>query len=218
MEKQASKTKKNLIFKLFSKHPSFLVLGKSPHTSFNRNKASFNKKMNNNKNNKNNKKPKITATNKPVSDKHSPTNPTSSKISCFGGLLTPKNKKKKKKKKKTMTKKSNTKPLIYSRVRTVQRLYSGVGNGRNTHAPSRIPNSLEVRRLASRHETFKKFDRRVYYEDLEKDDDDGEQEEEVVIDVSSINLNGGDVSLEPRKEVNLWNRRSKLPPPPLQLN
>ncbi|XP_039138935.1 uncharacterized protein At1g76070-like [Dioscorea cayenensis subsp. rotundata] len=217
MEKQASKTKKNLIFKLFSKHPSFLVLGKSPHTSFNRNKASFNKKMNNNKNNKNNKKPKITATNKEASDKHSQ-NPTSPKISCFGGLLTPKNKKKKKKKMTTMTKKPSTKPLVYSRVRTVERLYSGVGNGRNTHVLSRIPNSLEVRRLASRHETFKKFDRRLYYENLEKDDDDGKQEEEVVIDVSSINLDGGDVSLEPRKEVNLWNRRSKLPPPPLQLN
>jgi hypothetical protein len=60
-------------------------------------------------------------------------------------------------------------------------------------------------------------DHRNYYSDEERGESD-EEEEEFMIPFSAPMMIGGGVPLQPRKEINLWKRRTMAPPRPLQLN
>lgn len=57
---------------------------------------------------------------------------------------------------------------------------------------------------------------RNYYSDEERGESD-EEEEEVMIPFSAPMMMGGGVALQPRKEINLWKRRTMAPPRPLEL-
>lgn len=58
-----------------------------------------------------------------------------------------------------------------------------------------------------------------YYSDEERGESDEEaEEEEMRIPFSAPMMVGGGVPLQPRKEINLWKRRTLSPPTPLQLN
>ncbi|KAJ0969841.1 hypothetical protein J5N97_022718 [Dioscorea zingiberensis] len=201
MEKQAAaKAKTNTIFKLLSKHTFTILLGKPPCTSYNMKLKTVNKRSFSCRRDQVMHKSKQ----KKKHDTDAEDHPTSPKISWVCRLL------QKKKVRKTSKLKSSSQKKIHTRVRPRQRLYDN-----RLNVLARAQTSVQIRRLASRHETFKKFDLRVFYEDLEKDS------EEVIVDhMSSLHLGctGDDVCLEPRKEVNLWKRRTKPPPPPLQLN
>lgn len=61
-------------------------------------------------------------------------------------------------------------------------------------------------------------DHRNCYSDEERGDSDREEEEDYIIPFSAPLTVGGGVELQPRKEVNLWKRRTIKPPRPLQLN
>lgn len=93
----------------------------------------------------------------------------------------------------------------------------------------------QMKRFASGRDTFANFDWKAqvapeeidnYYSDEERmqSDDDDEEEEEFKIPFSAP-LGGGGVAgcslgldLKPRKEINLWKRRTMAPPRPLQLD
>ncbi|WCJ44291.1 hypothetical protein M5689_024966 [Euphorbia peplus] len=90
----------------------------------------------------------------------------------------------------------------------------------------RAPPLSQLKRFASGRDSLGDFDwvtaqvitpfgtdQRNYYSD--GDEDDEEEDEEVIIPFSAPMMIGG---LEPRKEVNLWKRRTMDPPRPLQLN
>ncbi|KAL9225746.1 hypothetical protein vseg_001636 [Gypsophila vaccaria] len=79
-------------------------------------------------------------------------------------------------------------------------------------------------------ECFSDEERRGKRDGYEDEDEDGDDEKEVIIAYSAPMLLGGgrsnnnnnnnnnnNVSLKPRKEVNLWKRRTMDPPPPLAL-
>ncbi|XP_027333264.1 uncharacterized protein At1g76070-like [Abrus precatorius] len=98
----------------------------------------------------------------------------------------------------------------------------------------RAPPLGEMRRFASGRETFSNFDwkAQIAPEEIEErdcysDDDrvESDAEEDVIIPFSApIMLGGGGggpesvPNLQPRKEINLWKRRTMAPPRPLQLN
>ncbi|KAG8377993.1 hypothetical protein BUALT_Bualt08G0091500 [Buddleja alternifolia] len=100
----------------------------------------------------------------------------------------------------------------------------------------RAPSLSQMRRFASSRDTFSNFDwttaqiapeeeDRDYYSDEDRGYSDGE--DDVIIPFSAPILGAGDgagagygggLGLEPRKEINLWKRRTMAQPKPLQLN
>ncbi|KAG6704729.1 hypothetical protein I3842_07G147200 [Carya illinoinensis] len=95
----------------------------------------------------------------------------------------------------------------------------------------RVPSLSQMKRFASRRNSLPDFDwtanqitiidrdHRNYYSDEERDREESDQEEEeVMIPFSAPMMIGGGVPLEPRKEINLWKRRTMAPPRPLDLN
>ncbi|KAL0432321.1 UNVERIFIED_CONTAM: hypothetical protein Slati_2566400 [Sesamum latifolium] len=91
------------------------------------------------------------------------------------------------------------------------------------------PSLSQMRRFASSRETFANFDwttaqivpeeDREFFSDEERGDSDAE--DDVIIPFSAPIMVGGGVAgleLEPRKEINLWKRRTMARPQPLQLN
>ncbi|KAL4335537.1 hypothetical protein GQ457_07G027320 [Hibiscus cannabinus] len=109
------------------------------------------------------------------------------------------------------------------------------------HAPKladRAPSLGQMRRFASGRDAFASFDwttqiapveadhRRDYYSDDDEERRDSDFEEEDVIIPFSAPITvgggggggGGGVTLQPRKEINIWKRRTMNPPRPLQLN
>ncbi|KAK7352208.1 hypothetical protein VNO80_17626 [Phaseolus coccineus] len=97
----------------------------------------------------------------------------------------------------------------------------------------RAPHVSQVRRFSSGRDALASFDWKVaqvapdeaeidyYSDDYRVDSSDGEEEEEVMIPFSAPILVGGGVgvlNLKPRKEINLWKRRTMAPPMPLQLH
>ncbi|GAU24947.1 hypothetical protein TSUD_311820 [Trifolium subterraneum] len=94
----------------------------------------------------------------------------------------------------------------------------------------------QMKRFASGRGTLANFDWKAhvetqpkeiddYYSDEERihSDDDDEEEEEFMIPFSAPILVGGaynglGLDLKPRKEINLWKRRTMAPPRPLQLD
>ncbi|KAL0323224.1 UNVERIFIED_CONTAM: hypothetical protein Sangu_1941700 [Sesamum angustifolium] len=104
-------------------------------------------------------------------------------------------------------------------------------DGSKDHAEPSVPapSLSQMRRFASSRETFANFDwttaqiapeeDRDFFSDEERGDSDAE--DEVIIPFSAPIMLGGGVAgleLEPRKEINLWKRRTMARPQPLQLN
>ncbi|XP_027356407.1 uncharacterized protein At1g76070-like [Abrus precatorius] len=139
---------------------------------------------------------------------------------------------------------NNTKDReVKKRVSTFQRmLFHGAkpkseGRKSDTSAPHQYskdaPHVSQMRRFSSGREAFANFDWKVapekeendYYSDEDRVESDTE-EEEVMIPFSAPILvggggdvcHGGVVNLKPRKEINLWKRRTMAPPRPLQLD
>ncbi|KAK6115144.1 hypothetical protein DH2020_007413 [Rehmannia glutinosa] len=110
------------------------------------------------------------------------------------------------------------------------------GAGRKSHGsidygkppiPDRAPSLSQMRRFASSRDTLAKFDWTTaqiapedqdpgFYSEEDKGYSDGE--DDVIIPFSAPILVGGGLALEPRKEINLWKRRTMAQPKPLQLN
>lgn len=97
--------------------------------------------------------------------------------------------------------------------------------------PDKPPRLSEMKRFASGRDSLTDFDWKAKEMDYfcdhynESDAEEDEDEEEVIIPFSAPillvggdSVNGGTVPLKPRKEINLWKRRTMAPPRPLQLN
>ncbi|KAF3970770.1 hypothetical protein ACB098_01G069300 [Castanea mollissima] len=91
-----------------------------------------------------------------------------------------------------------------------------------------VPSLSQMKRFASGRNSLGDFDWTAqmspvdkdilkYYSDEERGESD-EEEEEMRIPFSAPMMVGGGVPLQPRKEINLWKRRTLSPPTPLQLN
>lgn len=160
--------------------------------------------------------------------------PTSPKISCMGQI---KHKKKQIKKSKDME--------VKKHLTTFQKMLFHVGKpkSRKSNACAVQDNKYaiekkathvsQMKRFASGRDTFANFDWKAqvapeeidnYYSDEERmQSDDDDEEEEFKIPFSAP-LGGGvaacslGLDLKPRKEINLWKRRTMAPPRPLQLD
>lgn len=169
--------------------------------------------------------------------------PTSPKVSCMGQIKAHK-KKLKKNKWVSPPEGDNTKLVKWSprhvnkHASVLRRIFSNVKPERKSdasadddHKPSTLPDRAaslsQMKRFASGRGSFSNFDwtaqivsadkdRRNYHSDEDRDDSD--HEDDVLIPFSAPMLVGGGVPLQPRKEVNLWKRRTMTPPRPLQLH
>ncbi|XP_041021805.1 uncharacterized protein At1g76070-like [Juglans microcarpa x Juglans regia] len=125
----------------------------------------------------------------------------------------------------------------------IRRIFStGAKTGRKSDASApadqkpahdRAPSLSQMKRFSSRRDSLPGFewtaqimpidkvDHRNYYsdEEREQEEDQEEEEDQVIIPFSApIMMVGGGVPLQPRKEINLWKRRTMAPPIPLELN
>lgn len=168
--------------------------------------------------------------------------PSSPKISCMGQI-----KHKKKMNKATYKRVSlpqETKPVsqtqrqVMKHASKLKRLFTGSKAARKSNAfdggkptlPDRAPSLSQMKRFASGRDTLAGFDwtahqiapvesdSRDYYSDEERVDRlEEEEHEEVIIPFSAPIMVGGGIDLLPRKEINLWKKRTINPPNPLQL-
>lgn len=162
------------------------------------------------------------------------TEPTSPKISCMGQI---KHKKKMCKKQASLPK--GFKPVLNppARPEPEKKQPSGLmkmfsvrrkSDACKPPLPERAPGLSQMRRFASSRDTFANFDwsaasqiapaeERDFYSD-----EDGEEDGAVIAFSAPILMAGagirGGLNLEPRKEINLWKRRTMAQPKPLQLN
>ncbi|KAI3875784.1 hypothetical protein MKX03_023707 [Papaver bracteatum] len=169
--------------------------------------------------------------------------PTSPKVSCMGQIKLKKkvynNSKspskeeqdqQKKNKKRTKNHKDNNKPSKTSeeavppaaapKEENKKKFDFFVSNNKkqqpslaNTKA---APSLDQMKRFASGRESLANFDWRDFH-----DDDGQEDEEDEVFIAHSAPLmmgGGGRVATEPKKEINLWKRRTTTPPKPLQIS
>ncbi|KAI4316990.1 hypothetical protein L6164_024907 [Bauhinia variegata] len=171
--------------------------------------------------------------------------PTSPKVSCMGQI---KHKKKQMKKyKKSMSLPKEVKPIPNAssipreekkNTSTFRKIYHGTKPGKKSdasvdHDKEGVPDNGRVqpppmnqmKRFASGRNTFANFDWKaqpVTPEEMNHRDhySDEEEEEEIIIPFSApIGAGGGtSLSLQPKKEINLWKRRTMEPPRPLHLN
>ncbi|KDP36872.1 hypothetical protein JCGZ_08163 [Jatropha curcas] len=169
--------------------------------------------------------------------------PTSPKVSCIGQI---KHKKKMVNKTKRTSPPKEIKAVssprdVKKHASKFKRLFSISAKptaGRRSDASiydrpplsDRAPSLGQMKRFASGRDTFSNFDWTAQitpvesdHRDYSSDEDDrmychqGE-EDEVIIPFSAPMLIGSGAALQPRKEVNLWKRRTMNPPKPLQLN
>lgn len=75
----------------------------------------------------------------------------------------------------------------------------------------------QMKKFASGRDSFANFDWTVQIAPVESDGD-GDGEDEDTIPLSANMVIGGGVVLMPRKEINLWKRRTMAQPKPLKLN
>ncbi|KAK6939295.1 hypothetical protein RJ641_028826 [Dillenia turbinata] len=170
--------------------------------------------------------------------------PTSPKVSCMGQI---KHKKKvcrtrssKTKSRRVLPDKEPKQPPLVSSSKEIKRQKSGIrrifGRGKRekkkseffddqkkSQVPTTAPSLGQMRRYASGRDTLANFDWMAQLgSDEERRDDDGSEEEEereILIPFSApILIGGGSVASEPRKEVNIWKRRTMDPPKPLDLD
>ncbi|KAL3514812.1 hypothetical protein ACH5RR_027529 [Cinchona calisaya] len=179
---------------------------------------------------KHKKKKMISSKNKSISlPKEVNNNPYSS----FSDYLTNKPSTIEKKKKKKFFSISSKK--IFSR----RRKSDASSAEKSKKVPDGAPSLNQMKRFTSRRDTFANFDWTAaqvvpeepdnyprYYSDEEKRDSSEEEEDEVIIPFSAPILLGevgpadhhAAIALEPRKEINLWKRRTMAQPKTLQLN
>ncbi|KAJ7957917.1 Syringolide-induced protein 14-1-1 [Quillaja saponaria] len=172
--------------------------------------------------------------------------PTSPKISCMGQIKHKKNKKKINKTKnfslpKYMKPQTKSSPKeVKKQASSFLKKFSDEKSARRKsdasadhHKPAvcdRVPNLGQMRRFASGRDTFANFDWTVsapvtpeefdqpsYDWDDDREESDQEEEEVMIPFSAPILLGGGEVPLQPRKEINLWKRRTMVPPRPLEL-
>lgn len=172
--------------------------------------------------------------------------PTSPKVSCMGQIKHKKKQIKKSKAKSISLPKEVQVREVKEDASTFRRMFrggrkSGAAATASDHdkkgssLPDRAPRLSELKRFASGRDYLTNFDwmaqlgqvapeemdHRDYFSDQDRDESDAE--EEVIIPFSAPILVGGDSNggiapLQPRKEINLWKRRTMAPPRPLQLN
>ncbi|KAJ6839105.1 uncharacterized protein M6B38_310140 [Iris pallida] len=155
--------------------------------------------------------------------------PTSPKVSCMGqvrnhkktNIKKTKTKKEssvkeeqKKKKKEAPKRASSLGRLFWRKARPARRGGGGVGSSSDVDEAAVAPDVRRMRRYASRsrRETLKDFDWRTISAN--------EAAEEALVPHSApmLVVGGAAVALEPKKEINIWMRRARAPPIPLQLN
>ncbi|KAG6608614.1 hypothetical protein SDJN02_01563, partial [Cucurbita argyrosperma subsp. argyrosperma] len=150
--------------------------------------------------------------------------PTSPKVSCIGQI---KHKKKMKEIARNAAKISQPKkrhpPSVIKRILTGGKI---LGRAKSNHvaAPSRNhrgggkpPRLNQMKRFSSGRDTLASFDwtAQIVPADLEGEEPEGDGRSPL----SETVWIGEDVGpLQPRKEVNIWKRRTAVPPTPLQLN
>ncbi|KAG2692847.1 hypothetical protein I3760_08G071100 [Carya illinoinensis] len=174
--------------------------------------------------------------------------PTSPKVSCMGQIKHKKTIKKAKPIATSHPRDHQLKAAVSSssprdlkkHPSVIRRIFTGAKTGRNSDASAadhekpahdRAPSLSQMKRFSSRRDSLPDFewtaqimpidkDHRDYYSDEERDQEEEEEEEEgIIIPFSApIMMVGGGVPLQPRKEINLWKRRTMAPPIPLELN
>ncbi|OIV96301.1 hypothetical protein TanjilG_09728 [Lupinus angustifolius] len=157
--------------------------------------------------------------------------PTSPKISCMGQIKHEKKRRMKKTKIKDIEVKKNVstfkKMLFYA---TKSKSGSSDKLDNEDVVVKRVTNMSQMKRFASGRDTFANFDWKdqMVAEEIDccyKSDDFFEEEKEIIIPFSAPILlsdsscrygDGGVIHLKPRKEINLWKRRTMAKPKPLQ--
>lgn len=170
--------------------------------------------------------------------------PTSPKVSCIGQIKHEKMTNKGQIKRVSWLP-QETKPVsqqaphqVKKHASKLMRLFAGSKAGRGSNVsggekpklPEKTPSLSQMKRFASGRDTLAgfdwtahqiapvEFDHSDYYSDEEKVDRFEEEEhEEVIIPFAAPMMVGGGVDLLPRKEINLWKKRTINPPSPLQL-
>ncbi|XP_030527346.2 uncharacterized protein At1g76070-like [Rhodamnia argentea] len=140
-----------------------------------------------------------------------------------------------------LKKQSSTLKRLFSRARGGNKKKGSDASGNNCRKPpllpDRAPSLSQMERFASGRDAQASFDWSAefgpvldadhrdyyhYYSDEERRESDQEEEEEVIIPFSApipaAGGGGGRVNPQPRKEINLWKRRTMAPPRPLQLH
>ncbi|KAF9683187.1 hypothetical protein SADUNF_Sadunf05G0186400 [Salix dunnii] len=170
--------------------------------------------------------------------------PTSPKVSCIGQIKHKKMPNKGQIKRvswlpqETKSVPQQTPPQVKNHASKLKRLFTGSNAGRRSDVsggdkpklPEKTPSLSQMKRFASGRDTLAsfdwtahqiapvEFDHSDYYSDEEGVDRFEEEEhEEVIIPFSAPMTVGGGVDLLPRKEINLWKKRTINPPSPLQL-
>eukprot|EP00268_Persea_americana_P022829 TRINITY_DN22626_c0_g1_i1.p1 TRINITY_DN22626_c0_g1~~TRINITY_DN22626_c0_g1_i1.p1 ORF type:complete len:242 (+),score=53.83 TRINITY_DN22626_c0_g1_i1:169-894(+) len=158
--------------------------------------------------------------------------PTSPKVSCIGQI---------KQKKKICKPKCNSPPPKQAHKKLqfkIGRIFHGARRTSKpdvedtpSPAPVPAPSLGQLRRFTSGRSVFADFDwkapggdvssHRGYYSDEERDgrdhDDDDDDDHDFAVPHSAPLVVGGGVAFGPRKEMNIWNRRTMDPPRSLQL-
>ncbi len=183
--------------------------------------------------------------NKPKNGVFETQEPTSPKVSCMGQIKHKKQIKKAKRAKpplpemKPVTTSSSPPHELKKHASKLRRIFTA--GGRKLSGASvvckppddidnRAPCLSQMKRFTSGRNSLGDFDWmaeispvehrdvRNYYSDEERGESD-EEEEEVIIPFSApMMMIGEGVALQPRKEINLWKRRTMTPPKPLELN
>ncbi|GAV75505.1 hypothetical protein CFOL_v3_18984 [Cephalotus follicularis] len=172
----------------------------------------------------------------PKNDVFETEEPTSPKVSCMGQI---KHKRKIKKAKRVSLPQQvtikETEPKK-KQVSKFKKMFSGAKQGRfsaksdvNNDKPlsDGAPALSQIKRFASGRDAFAGFDwtaqiapvesdHRNYHSDEERGDSDREGDEPIIPFSAPIMVGGG-VALQPRREVNLWKRRTMNPPRQLKL-
>uniref|UniRef100_A0A5B6YUU1 Uncharacterized protein n=1 Tax=Davidia involucrata TaxID=16924 RepID=A0A5B6YUU1_DAVIN len=170
--------------------------------------------------------------------------PTSPKVSCMGQIKHKHKTKINKKTKQIVSLPKDFKPVVSSptpseakkKPSNIQNIFSSAkAGGRKSDIfssakppllPDRAPSLSQMKRFASGRDKLTSLDwaaqiapvdsdHRNYFSDEESE---GEEEEVIIPFSAPILVGGSGVVLEPRKEVNLWKRRTTAQPRPLQLN
>lgn len=150
--------------------------------------------------------------------------PTSPKVSCMGQVKNKKNKKKKKTNPDENMLVCCPKSLM--KVLNVKQQSDSKSDTPDERRPvaERAPSLGHMKQFASGRGVLHRFDWKAH--DIAKtedgqsycaDDKNDEDREKVIVANSEAKVVDGEILLEPRKEVNLWMRRTMAPPTPLKL-